>query len=128
VLRHVDHPIVPRSFVAAWGRGTARDTLRALGRICPGTPVVTEGSAGALALIDGRMVRIPARRVKVRDSTGAGDAFHGAFGAALAHGASPREGLEAASRAAAAACTALGGTAGLVGPEKLRGTVFQPRA
>jgi sulfofructose kinase len=128
VLRHVDHPIVPRSFVRAWGRGSSRDTLRALGRVCPGTPVVTEGAAGALALIGGRVVRIPPHRVRVRDTTGAGDAFHGAFAAALAHGANPREALQAASRAAAAVCTALGGTAGLIGPEKLPGTVFQPGA
>jgi ribokinase len=48
--------------------------------------VVTLGSAGAMVIADGRSERISAPVVDVRDTTGAGDAFAGAFTAALVAG------------------------------------------
>ena len=132
LLPLVDHPIVPLSFVDAWARGGVRETLRALAAVCPGTPVVTEGARGARAWIGGRAVRIPPRRVRVRDTTGAGDAFHGAFAAALARGGDVRGALDWASRAAAAACRELGGTGALLRARDLpagrRPGAFGPRA
>jgi sulfofructose kinase len=61
----------------------------------------------------GALQRTPAFQVDVADTTGAGDAFHGAFTLALAEGQS----LDACARFAAAAaalkCTRLGSRAGL---------------
>jgi sulfofructose kinase len=114
LLPYVDYPIVPLEFVQAWGRGGARESLHALRDEFGGTPVVTLGRRGALALVGGRVHRIPARRVRVRDTTGAGDVFHGAFAAGLYQGRGVLESLALASRAAAWACTALGGTARLL--------------
>jgi sulfofructose kinase len=109
LLPFVDYPIVPLEFVEDWGVGDSRETLRALHRRYGSTPVVTQGRSGALVLHRGRVRRIPAHRVRVRDTTGAGDVFHGAFAAALVHGRDPLEALQLASRAAAFSCTALGG-------------------
>jgi sulfofructose kinase len=120
LLPFVDHPVVPQGFVHAWGKGGPVASLGALAAICPGTPVVTLGARGAVAWIDGRAVRIPARRVHVRDTTGAGDVFHGAFAAGLARGMAPLAALHLATRAGAHACTALGGTGALLGQEALR--------
>nr|MBA2277877.1 bifunctional hydroxymethylpyrimidine kinase/phosphomethylpyrimidine kinase [Chloroflexia bacterium] len=54
--------------------------LRALG---PGTVILTLGKEGAAALIADQLVREPAIAIEVVDTTGAGDAFAGAFAAAL---------------------------------------------
>ena len=53
--------------------------------------------------------RFRAPRVRVVDSTGAGDVFHGAFAAGVAQGLPLARNLARASRAGALACTALGG-------------------
>lgn len=71
--------------------------------------VVTAGPAGAvLARRDGTLLRAPAPRVEVRDTTGAGDAFAGAFCAALASGADHDHALRAGVAAGSLACTVLG--------------------
>lgn len=49
--------------------------------------IVTLGGEGALAAVDGRIYAVPAARVQMVDSTGAGDAFCGALAAALDRGA-----------------------------------------
>jgi len=54
--------------------------------------------------------RFRAPRVRVRDTTGAGDAFHGAFAAARARGLELRAAIEWGARAGALCCTALGAT------------------
>ncbi|MFJ5830406.1 carbohydrate kinase family protein [Streptomyces sp. NPDC093089] len=75
--------------------------------------VVTLGAAGALVAEGGAVTAHvaaplvpPARRV---DSTGAGDAFTGAFLAALLSGADPARAAEAGCRAGAEAVTLVGG-------------------
>lgn len=45
--------------------------------------LVTLGAAGAALIADGQVVRIPAPRVEAMDTTGAGDAFVGAFAVGL---------------------------------------------
>ena len=70
---------------AANGEEAAR-SLAALG---PGTAVVTLGAAGAAVAHDGRTASFPAPRVDVVDTTGAGDAFCGAFAADLARDVHP---------------------------------------
>lgn len=52
--------------------------------------------------------RLPAFQVAARDTTGAGDVFHGAFALALAEGQDPEEALRFASAAAALRCEAGG--------------------
>jgi sulfofructose kinase len=62
---------------------------------------------------DGENGRFPAYPVTVVDSTGAGDAFHGAFAAALAQGQSWHNILRTASAAAALCCTKIGARIGI---------------
>lgn len=109
LLPWVDYAVLPLDFARSWGVGGSRDTLRALAERYGCTPVLTEGSKGALVLESGRIRRIPPHKVRVRDTTGAGDVFHGAFAAGLCHGRGVLDSLRLASRAAALACTALGG-------------------
>ncbi|MGA4861179.1 carbohydrate kinase family protein [Streptomyces lavendulocolor] len=72
--------------------------------------VVTTGAAGALVAESGQIVaRVVAPVVRAVDSTGAGDAFTGAFLAAHLSGAGPVAAAEAGCRAGATAVTALGG-------------------
>ena len=120
LLPFVDYPIVPIEFGRSWGTKTARETVLALREEYGGRPVVTEGKRGALAWQDGRLRRIPAPRVKVWDTTGAGDVFHGAFAAGLYHGWDELESLRLAARAAAASCTALGGQTRLLSRREMR--------
>ncbi|QGV81195.1 carbohydrate kinase family protein [Streptomyces ficellus] len=71
---------------------------------------VTLGASGALVAASGRIVaRVAAPPARAVDSTGAGDAFTGAYLAAHLAGASPTAAAEAGCRAGAMAVTVLGG-------------------
>ncbi|WP_438294436.1 carbohydrate kinase family protein [Streptomyces sp. HUAS TT7] len=71
---------------------------------------VTLGAAGALVATCGEVVaRVAAPEVAALDSTGAGDAFTGAFLAARLSGASPAKAAEAGCRAGALAVGMVGG-------------------
>jgi ribokinase len=72
--------------VSAANGEAAANALVALG---PRTVAITLGAAGAVISHDGETRSIPAPAVDVVDSTGAGDAFCGAFAAELARGADP---------------------------------------
>jgi sulfofructose kinase len=63
--------------------------------------------------------RRPAYRVDVVDTTGAGDAFHGALTLLLAEGADIEVAIDMAMAAAALKCTRLGSRAGLPTREEL---------
>ena len=109
LLPYVDYPILPVDFVRGYGEGNVRKTLRVLHQRFGGTPVVTQGEKGAVALLDGEYLELRPPRTRVVDSTGAGDAFHGAFAAALAKGEGVPKALRRASTRAAQACRHLGG-------------------
>jgi len=70
--------------------------------------VITLGEEGLLWFCDGAFGRLSAFSVDVVDSTGAGDAFHGAYALGLARGMAWPSLLKFASAAGALACTRLG--------------------
>lgn len=109
LLPWVDHPIVPEEFARSHPARTPQRVLRELAERYGGAPVITMGRRGGIWWRGGRVERFPARGARVRDTTGAGDAFHGAFAAGLAHGMEPARALALAARAAARCTTALGG-------------------
>jgi ribokinase len=85
------------------------------------TVVVTLGAEGALiADRTGRIMRHPAEPVTIVDTTGAGDAFCGAYSAMLALAQAPAQALRAAVLVAGLACTALGAQSGLPDRETLK--------
>lgn len=124
LLPHVEHPIVSAEFADAYGAGDPERAARRLWEEFGGRPVVTLGAAGGLFVCDGRLGRYAAEPTRVRDTTGAGDAFHGAFAAGLAWGLDFEASLALAARAAAVCCSALGGTGRLLTREE----AFAPRS
>lgn len=73
-----------------------------------GAVVVTMGATGALVVTSGGAELVPGRKVKVVDTTGAGDAFSGALAVALAEGADLAAAVAFANAAAALQVTKLG--------------------
>jgi len=118
LLPLVDHPVVPLEFVAEYTRGDAHESLRRLREAARGEPVVTLGERGALYFEGRRIRRHPAHQVSVVDTTGAGDAFHGAFAAALAQDAVLVDAIERGARAGARCCAASGATGHLLPVEE----------
>jgi sugar/nucleoside kinase (ribokinase family) len=78
--------------------------------------VIKQGARGAIALLGGRVLSVAARRVKVVDTTGAGDAFNGGFLAALLAGQSIEACLKAGVRMGSNCVRAVGGLDGLPPP------------
>jgi ribokinase len=114
LLALVDVLIVNEGELAALttAHGTLEDKLTQLQVPCV---VVTLGSAGCMARVQGKLIAQPAFKVKVADTTGAGDTFCGVLVAALAaqtadtkDWANLPQALAQASAAAALACTQLG--------------------
>ncbi len=74
---------------------------------------VTDGANDVLWLDDdGELRQIPAYKVDVVDTLGAGDTFHGAFTLMLAEGVSVRPAMRFAAATAALKCTRYGGILG----------------
>jgi ribokinase len=96
------------------GALSAAPELLALG---PRSAVITVGEAGAVFAEGESGSHVPAPRVDVVDTTGAGDAFVGALAAKLARGASLEEAVAYAVRAGAAAVTKEGAQGALPTPE-----------
>lgn len=112
VLRAVDFPIVSTQF-AEQRFGGPKEALRGLAELGARYPVVTLGERGAIGGSADAPLASPAFRVDVRDTTGAGDVFHGAFIAAALEGADAERALRIANGAAAMNCRALGAQGGL---------------
>lgn len=82
--------------------------------------VVKQGARGALALVNGAIVRVPAPRVRVVDTTGAGDAFNGGFLAVLVRGQGVAACLRAGVRMGSLSTRAAGGLDALPRARPLR--------
>ncbi|MDR7402711.1 MAG: carbohydrate kinase family protein [Armatimonadota bacterium] len=94
------------------GPGDAPTLTRALHTLGPSVVALKQGAAGALVLAGDELVRQPAFPARVRDTTGAGDAFDAAFIAGLAVGLSIPQASALAAAAGALAVSRLGtGTA-----------------
>ena len=73
---------------------------------------VTDGANDVIWLDNGELRQIPAFRVDVVDTLGAGDTFHGAFTLMLAEGMAERPAMRFAAATAALKCTRYGGILG----------------
>jgi sulfofructose kinase len=81
LLETVDYLIAAEEFALGFtGADNTRDAVMALaGRFPQAVVGVTLGPRGAIFAAEGGLVESPAFDVPVRDTTGAGDVFHGAF-------------------------------------------------
>ena len=90
--------------------------IRALFALKPrlnGHLIVTAGSWGAYFVATGAIWHVPAPRVTVVDTTGAGDNFHGALALALAKGMVLSRAVAFSVAVASLSCRGLGGREGL---------------
>lgn len=92
-----------------------------LARVAVPCVIVTLGSRGALARLDGQLMRQAAFPVKPVDTTGAGDTFCGVLVAALSQGQSLAQGLRMASAAGALACTRPGAQSSIPTHDEVQG-------
>jgi len=74
---------------------------------------ITLGERGSVTFLDDKIIEIPAFAVDVADTTGAGDAFHGAYIFGLLKKWDIPECLKFASAVAAIKCRKIGGRAGI---------------
>lgn len=95
------------------GETDLEEAARFLQRNYGGIAIVTAGEAGSWCVTPDEVFHTPAFTVDVRDTTGAGDVFHGAFLYGLLQGWSLHETARFASATAALKCRAFGGRAGI---------------
>lgn len=95
------------------GTTDAAEGLRLAQERTSGRVYVTLGSEGCMWLEDGELLQQDGFKVDVKDTTGAGDVFHGAFAVALARKMSSRDAIAFSSAVAALKCTKMGGREGI---------------
>ncbi len=83
---------------------SAIECARAIGGLGAAEVIITRGAEGCVAVIDDVTLTVPAVRVQVVDSVGAGDAFVAGYLSERMRGASVADRLATAVRAGAAAC------------------------
>ena len=114
LLSLVDVPIVPEPWARAWlpDRSPSEVAERLVDEGAE-IAVVTLGERGAVVCWEHGMQEIPAFPVDVVDTTGAGDAYHGAFMYALLQGWEVPRMAKFASAVGSMNCRALGGRGAL---------------
>jgi sulfofructose kinase len=110
VLKHVDYLVASSTWPGKWTG--EKDPFVALARLqreySLSISAMTLGERGSLALEQGRWTYSPAFEVRCVDTTGAGDAFHGAFCYGMLAGLPMQSVLDFSNAAAALNCTAIG--------------------
>jgi len=97
------------------GAERPEDVLAELAGRTEANVVVTDGPRGSWALHSNQLVRQPAFEVEATDSTGCGDAFHGAYAFALLQGWEFAQRIEFAAFVASRVALSLGGRTNLPG-------------
>jgi len=117
LLDLVDHLIVSQHFAERLTQqANPQDAVKALWTDQRDTVVVTCGAEGCWYSTHAEPARVahqPAFRVRVADTTGCGDVFHGAYAAALGRGLPVEERIRFASATAALKATQKGGQEGI---------------
>jgi sulfofructose kinase len=123
LLRSVDFPLVSESFAESFcGSGQLHACLRELQARGARLAAVTRGGRGVVAASGEDVIEVPGFAVDARDTTGAGDVFHGAFAWALLAGWGAVAALQAACAAAALNCRRPGAQGGI--PDRSELTAF----
>ena len=115
----VDYLVCSQGFARDFtGEAEVEAAMVQLTAVAP-TVVITLGAKGVVWHHEGENGHFPAFPVDVVDSTGAGDAFHGAFAASLAQGQSWLDTVRTASATAALCCTKIGARASIPTQEEV---------
>jgi sulfofructose kinase len=110
LIRKVDYVVASQRFAADYtGESREEPALKKLGAECS-CVVITLGKKGLVWKKAGETGHLPAFPVNAVDTTGAGDAFHGAFAAGLVMGKEWNDLHTFASAAGALCCTGYGGS------------------
>jgi len=114
LARECDYVVASETFAIALGwqedKVHFRRILKEAGL---GLTTITLGERGSLTFSNGKIIDVPAFKVNVVDTTGAGDVFHGAYIFALLQGWNLEKTLRFASACAALKCRSLGGREGM---------------
>ena len=121
----IDYLVCSERFACEFSGSSSPDTAMERLIAHARSVVITLGKNGLIWKNAGGEGRIPAFQVDAKDTTGAGDAFHGAFAGCLAMGKGWNETLTYASAAAALCCTKLGARTGI--PEGAEVEMFLKR-
>jgi ribokinase len=114
LLPLVDWLIVAEPFPAAYtGLSNQEDSARILLAMGAELLVVTQGERGCWLRTTGDQFQVPGFQVDAVDTTGAGDAFHGAFIYGMIRGWEVHQVARFANAVAAINCRSLGGRRGL---------------
>ena len=120
LLPLIDYFIIPEFFAREiTGEKTIPDILRSIKDVISGIPVITKGREGGSYFVENEIRNYRSFPVECIDSTGAGDAFHGAFCHFLSKGLSIDRSLELASAVGAMNCRSMGGRDSLPTIEEL---------
>jgi len=113
LMTRVDYLVCSEKFARQFsGQADTGKSLDLLSSHAPNV-VITLGESGIVWKREGMKGNLPAFKVDAVDTTGAGDAFHGAFAAALAEGLPWLDILRLASAVAALSCAGLGARSSL---------------
>lgn len=118
LLDKVDYLVCSEKFALQYS-GNEQTALSQLAELAP-TVVITLGERGLIWRKGTENGQLSAPPIQAIDTTGAGDAFHGAFAAAVAAGMTWTETLRYASAAGAFCCTQLGARPGLPNKHQLQ--------
>lgn len=123
LLDKVDYLVCSEKFARQYA-GDEHNALNVLGALAPAV-VITLGKRGLIWKRGAEEGRLDAPPIEPVDTTGAGDAFHGAFAAGLAAGMPWPQLLRYSSAAGAFCCTQLGARPGLPEPEQVTDLLAQ---
>jgi len=122
LLRAATHVAFSAAGLAEYcGDADAARGLQAVAATTDAWCCVTLGGSGTIYVSDGELRKVAAHEVRVSDTLGAGDVWHGAFALALAEGQSTNSAMTFASAAAALKVRNGGGRAGCATREDVEG-------
>ncbi|MDR0400048.1 MAG: carbohydrate kinase family protein [Treponema sp.] len=122
IIPHIDIFIASEMFYNVMFKGREADIQKNCEEIHnagPSVVWVTYGAKGCVGLVDGRFYEVPTFDVPVKDTTGAGDVFHGAYIAAMLEGLPHPECARYANAVSSIKCMFVGGRTGIPTRETL---------
>lgn len=121
LIKEIDFVITSARFPALYtGISDRGKALLELQKHTTGFLCATLGHEGAMALVEGKVIYVEGFQVKVVDTTGAGDVFHGGFIYGLLQNWELEEILRFANAASALKCEDLGGRKGIPTLEEIK--------